>query len=437
MHSTHESPRYRRGFKLLMVLVFILLGGAVRSSAATKPNMTWWTHDRFGIFIHWGLYAIPAQGEWYMNNAHIPRKKYALYAKQFDPKHFNANAWVSLFKKAGAGYMVFTTKHHDGFCMFRTKATKYNVVDATPWHTDPCALLAAACKKYGIRFCTYYSIMDWHSRDQRAAHPSPTAPTYDPTILPTSRTKAYLHYMRRQLHELITQYHTNLIWFDGGWITNWTKADSENIYNYIKKLNPNIIVNNRIGNGLGDYGTPEQHIPPQGLPGPWETCMTINNDWGYCRTDHAWKSVATLITNLIHCASGGGNFLLNVGPTAQGIIPKPEVVRLLAMGRWLKINGAAIYGAHRTPFKTKLPFGYATQKPGKLFLEIIHWPASHRITVPMRSKIRSAYMLTAPNKKLRVTPSAAGQVINLPATAPNSIASVLVCRVVEPIVAAK
>lgn len=431
-----ESQRYRSGFKVLaglLVLLFVQAAGVGNVSAATKTNMTWWAHDRFGIFIHWGLYAIPAQGEWYMNNGHIPRKKYAQYAKQFNPVDFNANQWVSVFKKSGAGYVVFTTKHHDGFCMFKTNATKYNVVDATPWHRDPTAALAAACKKYALRFCTYYSVMDWHSRDQHAAHPSPTAPTYDPTILPPDRNKAYLKYMRRQIHELVKQYHTNLFWFDGGWITGWTKADSINIYDYIKQLNPNIIVNDRIGNGLGDYGTPEQHIPPQGLPGHWETCMTINSDWGFNRTDHNWKSVATLVTNLIHCASGGGNFLLNVGPNAKGIIPRPEVVRLLAMGRWLKVNGAAIYGTHRTPFKVKLPFGYATQKPGKLFLEITHWPADHRITVPMSSGISAAYLLASPSDKLRVTASTAGQVIELPAAAPDPIASVVVCRVAEPI----
>ena len=180
---------------------------------------------------------------------------------------------------------------------------------------------------------------------------------------------------------------------------------------------------------MGDYGTPEQKIPVQGLPGPWETCMTLNDTWGFKKDDDNWKSDTTLITNLIHCASGGGNFLLNVGPTATGVIPQPEVDRLMAIGRWLKVNGEAIYGSGRTPFSTALPFGFATQKPGKVFLEVTQWPANGIITVPLKNKILKAFLLAKPGVKLTTAHSADGLEIHLPNEAPDSIASVVVIEI--------
>jgi alpha-L-fucosidase len=404
-------------------------------------KMKWWEQARFGMFIHWGLYS-EAGGywdgkqtdgaEWLMTTAHIPRHDYEQLAKKFDPVQFNADQWVKIAKAAGMKYIVITTKHHDGFSMFNTKATKYNIVDATPWHTDPMALLSEACKKQGIKFCTYYSIMDWHTPFQEPAKPSDTHPTYNPTTL--TQPKQYIAYMEQQLKEIVTQYHTNLLWFDGGWLKDWTAEDAHAIYNYVESLNPKIIVNNRLTHDVGDYGTPEQKIPNGGLPGPWETCMTINKHWGYNRVDDDWKSVKTLITNLIKCASGGGNFLLNVGPTGKGIIPQPEIDRLMAMGKWLKANGEAIYGSTRTPFKTALSYGYATQKPGKVFLEVTNWPANGEITVPMKNKIIKAYLLADKHRRLTTETTADGQVIHLPQAAPDSVASVVVLKIKAPVV---
>lgn len=405
-----------------------------QSSKNKKSKMEWWEHDRFGMFIHWGLYSeaagywngkpVNGAGEWLMTDAHIPRNQYAQLTKHFDPVDFNAAQWVKIAKEAGMKYIVITTKHHDGFCMFNTKATQYNVVDATPWHTDPMKLLSEACKKQGIKFCTYYSIMDWHSPFQQADDTNAAHPTYNPTTM--INNSEYLSYMKEQLHEIISQYHTHLLWFDGGWMKGWTADDAHEIYNYITGLDPNLIVNNRLEHEVGDYGTPEQKIPVRGLPGPWETCMTLNNTWGYKTLDTDWKSDTTLILNLIHCASGGGNFLLNVGPTGKGIIPQPEVDRLLAMGRWLKINGDAIYGTDRTPFHEALPFGYATQKPGKVFLEITQWPSGGKISVPMRNKIKRAYLLADKHDHLKTELTSNGLVIHLPVTAPDPVASVVV-----------
>src|ERR1017187_7504705 len=404
------------------------------SSGTGTSDITWWNNGRFGMFIHWGLYSeaagvwdgkkIAGIGEWIMNSAHIPHPLYEKLAAKFDPVAFNAAEWVKIAHDAGMKYIVITTKHHDGFCMFATRATSYNIVDGTPWSKDPMALLSEACRQQGVRFCTYYSVMDWHTPFQQAADTDLASPTYNPTML--TQPVSYISYMKRQLRELIEQYHTNLIWFDGGWLKGWTPADAQEIYSYIHHINPAIIVNNRLGFDVGDYGTPEQEIPVRGLPGLWETCMTLNDTWGFKEEDDNWKSDTVLITNLIHCASGGGNFLLNVGPTAAGIIPQPEVDRLRAVGRWLKVNGDAIYGSSRTPFSESLPFGYATEKPGKVFLAITRWPFDGTITVPMKNKVVTAYLLADPKRSLNTVLENGQLVIHLPKEAPDSIASVIV-----------
>jgi alpha-L-fucosidase len=407
----------------------------------TTSDMNWWENARFGMFIHWGIYSeaagewegkpIKGIGEWIMNSAHIPRTQYEQLAAKFDPVDFDASQWVKIAKEAGMKYIVITSKHHDGFCMFNTKATNYNIVDATSWHKDPLDLLSKACTEQGIKFCTYYSVMDWHTPFQKAADSNAVSPTYNPTTL--TESGKYMSYMKEQLHELISQYHTNLVWFDGGWLKGWAANEAHEVYNYIHGINPSVIVNNRLGFEVGDYGTPEQKIPVRGLPGPWETCMTLNDTWGFKKDDDNWKSDTTLITNLIHCASGGGNFLLNVGPTSTGTIPQPEVDRLMAMGRWLKVNGDAIYGSHRTPFKTALPFGYATEKPGKVFLEVTQWPQDGMIIVPMKNKIIKAYLLAQPNVQLITASSKEGSVIHLPKESPDPIASVVVLQINGPV----
>jgi alpha-L-fucosidase len=425
--------------------VMCLTSPAKAADRKHTADMTWWKHDRFGMFIHWGLYSQAAgywhgkpekgAGEWLMNNMHLTRAQYATLAPKFDPVKFNADKWVSIAKAAGMKYIVITTKHHDGFCMFRTKATKYNVVDDTPWHTDPMALLAAACKRQGIRFCTYYSIQDWHSRYTLPHSITNGRPNWQGMrFVAPDGGKEYVHYMERQVRELITQYHPGIIWFDNNgstpWTTangvhvaGWTRADAADVFHFVRKLDPTVIINNRLGYGFGDYSTPEQRIPPGGIPGNWETCMTINNTWGYKRQDKNFKSVATLLTNLIKCASGGGNYLLNVGPTGAGVIPKPEVTRLMAMGRWLKVNGAAIYGSHRTPFKKAMPWGYITSKPGRLYLEVLHWQKT--ISVPMSNTLTKAYLL-ANGAPVTTDHSGQGITIMLPKAAPDRIAGVVV-----------
>jgi alpha-L-fucosidase len=389
--------------------------------------MEWWRDARFGMFIHWGIYALPARGEWYMNSG-IPRDRYAQYARQFNPVKFDADRWAQIAHDAGMKYLVITSKHHDGFCMFKTKATDYNVVDATPWHKDPLAALSRACRRHGVRFGVYYSIMDWHSPDQAAAKPDPEHPTYNPTHFLPGKKDDYNRYMKTQFAELIRQYHPAILWFDGGWMPDWTDQDGREIYRYLRSLDPTLIINNR-ERGAGDYETPEQQIPATGLPGhDWETCMTINNNWGFNAGDDHWKSSEELIRNLVDIASKGGNYLLNVGPTAEGIIPEPEVQRLAAMGRWLKVNGPAIYGASASPF-SNLAWGRCTRKASTLYLHVFDWPTDGRLLVPLKSPVTRAYLMADPQKPLSHSNEGGHLQIQVPAAAPDPLASVVAVEI--------
>ncbi len=398
---------------------------AVETPSQRAARMRWWREARFGMFIHWGVYAVPADGEWYMTNNHVPLAQYEKYATKFDPVKFDADQWAQIAHNAGMKYLVITAKHHDGFCMFKTSTTKYNIVDATPWHQDPLAKLSAACKRHGVRFCCYYSIMDWHTPYQTAAKPDDKHPDYNPTKFSSAEQKAnYTSYMKAQLKDLVTQYHPGVIWFDGGWI-GWTSEDGKDLVGYLHQLDPQLIVNDR-ANGSGDFGTPEQSIPASGLNRDWETCMTINGNWGFSANDHNFKSTSELLRNLMDIASKGGNYLLNVGPTDEGIIPAPEVERLKEMGDWLKTNGAALYGTTAGPFKKQLAWGRATQKPGKLFLTVFDWPKTGSLLVPVNGRVAKAYLLSRPNETFKVESDANGIRVTVPKEKPDPIASVVV-----------
>jgi alpha-L-fucosidase len=429
---------------LLSLTLVIGIAAATHSAAANEmpgqndSRMDWWRDARFGMFIHWGIYSVPAHAEWFMNNGHVPRDQYAKYAAQFDPVKFDADRWARIAAAGGVKYLVITSKHHDGFCMFNTKATDYNVVDDTPWHKDPLKALSEACRRHGIRFCVYYSIMDWHSPDQQAADPDPEHPTYNPTSFVPGKKEAYIQYMKTELQELITQYHPAVLWFDGEWMKGWTDQDGRDLYRYLRSLDPELIINNRV-KGAGDYETPEQRIPPNGLPGhDWETCMTINNNWGYDADDKNFKSAKTLLHNLIDIASKGGNYLLNVGPDSTGTIPQPEVERLRQMGDWLKINGKAIYGTTASPFEHQLSWGRCTKritaKGTTLYLHVFDWPKDGKLVVPgLKNKIRKAYLLQSNafgwHKHLPVSNQADGVTLSVPATAPDKISSTIVLKI--------
>jgi len=404
-------------------------------------RMKWWREARFGMFIHWGLYAIlagewkgrkaPRIGEWIMHDLQIPLDEYTALAGQFNPVKYDAREWARIAKDAGMKYIVITSKHHDGFCLWDSRVGDYDIM-TTPYKRDLLKPLAEECKKAGLRFCTYHSILDWRHPDYLPRRKWDTRPAGGASF------DRYVNYLKAQLKEIVTNYDPGVMRFDGEWEATWTHELGVDLYNYVRGLNPDIIVNNRVDKGRkgmqgltkegdfkGDFGTPEQEIPPNGLPGvDWESCMTMNDTWGYRSDDHRWKSGEQLIRNLVDIASKGGNFLLNVGPTAEGLIPQPSVGRLAAMGRWMKTNGEAIYGATASPIGQPA-WGRCTAKPGKLYLHVFDWPKDGKLLVPMASQATKARLLADERKSLPVTKTEQGATIQLPPTAPDAIASVV------------
>jgi len=422
--------------------------GSAAKELTKDQRMGWWRDARFGMFIHWGLYAVPAGtykgervkgiGEWIMNNGKIPVAEYEKFAGQFNPIGFNANEWVRIAKNAGMKYLVITSKHHDGFCLWDSKVSDYDIMDATPFQRDILKELAAACKKQGVKLCFYHSIMDWHHPDAQA----PFYPNYNDTKKSNPDFDSYVeNYMKPQLAELVTNYGPlGVLWFDGEWIKDWTEPKGQDLYAYVRGLQPSILINNRVGKGrqgmeglsksekdAGDFGTPEQQVPATGLPGvDWETCMTMNDTWGFKSYDDNWKSTEQLIHTLVDVASKGGNFLLNVGPTPEGLIPAASIERLQGMGTWMAVNSESIYGTTASPFG-RPEWGRCTAKDNKRYLHVFQWPANGQLTAPLAgATVERAYLLADKKAKLTVTTEADKVTLALPAKAPDAIDSVVV-----------
>ncbi len=436
----------------LIPLLLITLWFCPVSMARDLPDdtrMEWWREARFGMFIHWGLYSIPAgtwqekttHGEWIRQTAQIPIEVYDQFINEFNPLKFDADEWVRMAKAAGMKYIVLTSKHHDGFCLFNSNYTDFDIMN-TPFKRDILKELADACRDQGIKLCWYHSIMDWHHPDYLPRR------SWEDRLANGAELDRYITYMKNQLKELVTNYgDIGVLWFDGEWEDTWNHEYGQDLYDYVRSLQPNIIINNRVdvgrsgmqgltkrGSYAGDFGTPEQEIPPTGIKGvDWETCMTMNDHWGYNKNDNNWKSSADLIRKLADIASKGGNFLLNVGPTEEGLFPQPSIDRLHAIGKWMRINGDAIYGTSASPFK-ELSWGRCTQKSVKgdtrLYLHVFSWPADGQLVVPgIYNKPSYAFLLAAPTKKLAVYRKEDSLIINLPEAAPDLINSVVVLDV--------
>jgi len=426
-------------------------------------RMAWWRDARFGMFIHWGLYSIPAGtwggkpvpsvGEWIMNTASIPVSDYKALAPQFNPTDFNAHTIVSLAKSAGMKYIVITAKHHDGFAMFDSKADPFNIVAATPFHRDPLRELAEECRKQGLKLGFYYSQdQDWTAPGGAALKTGThDLPSHHWDKAQDGDFATYLHTKAiPQLKELLTNYgdFPVVIWFDTP-TDDMTPALAGDIVALLNQ-HPNLIWNNRLGGGYqGDTNTPEQFIPPQGYPGhDWESCMTMNDTWGYKSYDTNFKSSETLLKNLIDISSKGGNYLLNIGPDSKGDVPPPEVERLQAVGKWLSVNGEAIYGTTPTLFGSEAGSFSATEKDDhgkpkfvpswhwrsttksdRIYIEVFNWPAGSFHLDKLPRKVTSAYLLADPaHKPLAIKKTSTGIDIQLPAAPLDPIATVLVLK---------
>ena len=368
-------------------------------------RMKWFRDAKFGMFIHWGAYStaggewngrrVGGVGEWLLTNAQIKPEDYEALQKQFNPVKFDAKRWVAIAKDAGMKYIVITSKHHDGFGLWDSALGEWDVGGSPFAPRDPLKELADACTAAGIRLCFYHSIMDWHHPDYLPRRPWDTRPTDG------AEYGRYIEYMKGQLKELTSGKYgkVGILWFDGEWEGTWTHEMGKDLYDYVRSLDADIIVNNRVDTGRsgmegitregdyrGDYGTPEQQIPATGLPAgvDWETCMTMNDTWGFKKHDSNWKSSTDLIRKLVDIASKGGNFLLNVGPTGEGEIPEASVERLAAMGAWMKVNARAIQGTMANPFPEPPAWGRVTRavnpdQSDRLYLHVFDWPKDGKL----------------------------------------------------------
>ncbi len=432
----------------LLLLTLTAIGTGCRSTqcgdsccAAPETNrMAWFNEARFGMFIHWGIYSVPAgewngnkgYGEWFQLETQMPRDEYAKFAGQFDPEKFDAKAWVKVAKDAGMKYIVITSKHHDGFCMYDTKLTDYSIVKATPWHHDPMKELADAARAAGLKFCFYYSVPDWHHPEfpaKYSQHGFHGAPNSDADL------NKYVEYVKGQIRELLTNYGpVSILWFDGG---GSFKAEgdrrgelmhAQEIVDLIHQLQPNCLVNNRLG-VPGDYGTPEQKIPGVRPTNSFEVCMTLNQHWGYNKADKKFKSPQQVIRNLVDIASKGGNYLLNVGPTSEGVIPSESVDILHEVGTWMKRNGDSIYGTSASPLDAAPEWGRVTQKENEVYLHVFDWPADGKLVVKgLPAKVERAELLDGGMRLNFESPDGAVTVM-LPEKAQDAIDTVVVLQI--------
>jgi alpha-L-fucosidase len=444
---------------VLFGLLHTVLAQTSVQSVSRDKRMQWWREARFGLFIHWGVYSVPAGyyngqsikgiGEWIMNRGKIPVAEFQQFASSFNPVRYDADAWVKLAKDAGMKYIVITAKHHDGFALFKSNASKWNMVDATPYGKDLLKPLADACHKYGMKLGFYYShAQDWCNPGGAASKKvasegwaNPDSAKIDAYTAaheghwdPAQTTKTMAQYIDEvavpQVKELLTNYgDVDIIWWDTP--TGMTDEFAEKL-NAVLALQPNIITNDRLKrpNFAGDYKTPEQRIPKESeLDGKdWETCMTMNNTWGYKKNDHEWKSAEVMVRNLVDIASKGGNYLMNVGPKDDGTIPDESIARLKQVGAWMKVNGEAIYGTKASPLAA-VSWGRITKKEQKdntiLYLSVFNWPAEKKLVVPGLTQAVTSATLLAGGKKLATAASKGGLIITVPEQAPDKVATVI------------
>jgi alpha-L-fucosidase len=419
---------------LCLILASLPAFAQPKTPPAPDAERTRWFRDaKFGIFVHWGPYSVIGRHEWARHKLQIPQADYDKFARQFNPVKFNAAEWTNLFQNAGAKYVVITSKHHDGFSIYRSGVSNYDM-KITPYPGDPLKQLADAAQRSGLRLGFYHSIMDWKHPDYRPIRSWETVKPEDKD----GDLPRYLESMKGQLRELLSNYgDVATIWFDGEWEHKPEEINADGIYDHIRSLQPNTLINDRLYNrrpgNKADFGTPEQFVPATGLTGAdgkpllWESCVTINSDsWGYNKYETEFKTDRDLIRMLIEVVSKGGNLLLNVGPRPDGTIQPEFVERLESIGRWMSANGEAIYETTASPFRS-LPFhGRATVKGSTLYLHVFNWPADGKLRVAgLQNIVHKAYLLADRNRSLTTARDGDDIVVNLPASAPDDIASVV------------
>ncbi|TAE44742.1 MAG: alpha-L-fucosidase, partial [Bacteroidetes bacterium] len=350
------------------------------------------------------------------------------YTRQFNPEKYDPEAWVRIAKDAGMKYIVITSKHHEGFALWDSKTSTYDAVDFAAAHRDLIKPLKEACDKAGIKLCFYHSIMDWHHPDAQAPH----FPDYNTDKKSNPNFPHYYEtYMKPQLKELVEMYDPAILWFDGEWIPEFTHEQGQDLYNYVRNLSPDIIINNRVDKGrqgmqgmnkddqkyAGDYGTPEQEILEGSSAYDWESCMTMNDTWGFNSSDDNWKSAETLVFNLVDCAAKGGNYLLNVGPTAAGEIPSASIERLAEVGAWMRVNSEAIYGSKLlAQFKDGDKVRYTqTKDPGTVYAISYGWPGKALALNHVQPEPGSTVTLLGYDKPIEWKMVAGKLVLSLPA----------------------
>jgi alpha-L-fucosidase len=404
--------------------------------AFAEPDTQWFRDAKFGIFIHWGLYSelgnqwegksYYGSGEWIMNRAKIPAAQYAKIAATYDPTNFNAAAWADFVKTSGARYLVVTAKHHEGFAMFGSKVSPFNIVDATPYHRDPMKDLADACRNDGIKFGFYYSqFLDWHE-------PNGGGNTWDYNKTNKDYKLYYATKSVPQIEELLSDYGPlGLIWFDmpGGMSHDETEAFMDNV----RRLQPDCLISSRVGNGFGDFrDLGDSELPAGEIDGPWEALFTHNDSWGFIKNDNDFKSPRDVLHLLASVAARGGNLILNVGPDGTGQIPEVSQFYLREVGDWLKKNGDSIYGTTRSPIPDQ-PWGVATLKPGRLYLHIFQRPSDGIVFVPAFSAVAKRATLLMGGKKLEMKQADDDLEISLPAELPDSRDTVVVVDFAGPL----
>ena len=426
---------------LLLVLPFLNIA-PVASSADAPPtdreSLETWREMRFGMFIHWGPVSLKGTEIGWSRGREVPREEYDSLYKRFNPEKFSAKEWVSIAKETGMKYMVLTSKHHDGFSLWDSEYTTYDIM-STPFGRDVIEELSEECKRQGILFCLYYSILDWHHEDYLPqSHGGP----HDGRPPEQADFERYVQYMKNQLSELETKYGPlGIFWFDGEWESTWSKERGWDLYKYCRNLRSDALVNNRVGKGragmqgmwdagqfAGDYGTPEQEIGAFNNLTPWETCMTLCQQWAWKPKDKM-KSLKQCIQTLVTVAGGDGNFLFNVGPMPDGRIEPRQVERLRAMGHWMQKYGKTLYGTRGGPFKPG-PWGVSTNKGNRIFVHILKCDDGTVTLPPIDATIQTAKVLTG--SKIDVKQTDEGIRLELPKANIDPIDTIVELRIDRP-----